>query len=152
MKEEKGINTHKEGEKAVKAKKSAKISEIMGADGKLIKTTKKRGKGLITKQDGNKFSKDNQPDPNLKKEGWKKLRAQRLLTQSIVKMMVGEEGLATDTFKGFLQSLATNAKKGNAKAIEVIVKAMEDDVQKIAMTDAEGNDKDFVMRIGKVDL
>lgn len=152
MKKQNDTEIGKGKKKSVTGEKTDEIATIINSDGALIKTTKKRGKGLITKQDGNKFSKDNQPDPNLKKEGWKKLRAQRLLTQSIVKMMVGEEGLATDTFKGFLQSLATNAKKGNAKAIEVIVKAMEDEVQKIAMTDAEGNDKDFIMRIGKVDL
>ena len=152
MRKKNDTDTGKDKKKASTVEKTAQIDPIINTNVQLIKTTKKRGKGLITKQDGNKFSKYNQPDPNLKKEGWKKLRAQRLLTQSIVKMMVGEEGLATDTFKGFLQSLATNAKKGNAKAIEVIVKAMEDEVQKIALTDSEGNDKDFVMRIGKVDL
>lgn len=152
MKEGKGINTHKEGENAAKAKKTTKISEIIGPDGKLIKTATKRQPNRVGKGDGKVFSKDYQPDPKKKSEGWKKLRAQRLLTQAIVKEMVGEDGISTENFKQFIKSLATNAKKGNAKAIEVIVKAMEDDVQKIAMTDAEGNDKDFVMRIGKVDL
>lgn len=150
MKDENGINTHKEGEKPVKAKKTAK--KVTKSE--LIKTPSEHPKGFVPFKgvESHPGFKVKQPTPEQKSAGWKKLRAQRLLTQAIVKEMVGEDGISTENFKQFIKSLATNAKKGNAKAIEVIVKAMEDDVQKIAMTDAEGNDKDFIMRIGKVDL
>src|SRR6188768_3296558 len=98
------------------------------------KTTKKQRR-LMTGADGNTFTADNQPAPELKSEGWKKLRAQRLLTQAILAHMMKGKNM-----EGYINSLYTNAKKGNPKAIETINKGIEDDVLKIASTDAEGND------------
>jgi uncharacterized protein YnzC (UPF0291/DUF896 family) len=101
----------------------------------VAKTTKKLPAKPFTGAEGNSFAKDNQPSPQAKSEGWKKLRAQRLLTQAIIAHMTKEKNLET-----YISSLYTNAKKGNPKAIETINKGIEDDIAKVAFTDTEGND------------
>lgn len=110
------------------------------------KTPTKRHK-LNGVKDGVSFTSENQPSPEAKSKGWQKIRQERHLTQEIIKLMIGDDGKPTDTFKGYLRSLAENAKKGNAKAIEVIQKSLEDDIQKIAFTDGDGNDKDLKLKI-----
>lgn len=105
------------------------------------KTSKKRPakpfKGAV---DGKPFTKENQPSPESKSEGWKELRAKRLLTQQIIAEMTGAEG---KNLKAYVKSLLENAMQGNAKAIETINKCMEDDIIKVAQTDSEGNDVDY---------
>lgn len=86
------------------------------------------------------FTSEVQPSPEAKSEGWKKLRAQRLLTQAILKHMTSGSNL-----EDYIESLYKNAKKGNPKAIETINKGVEDDIIKIAQTDAEGNPINFVL-------
>lgn len=98
------------------------------------KTTIKLPAKPFTGKEGNTFSKENQPDPILKKIGWQKLREQRHLTQAILKEMLGEDGSHTDSFKGLISSLVVNAKHGNPKAIDIISKCLEDDIQKIEQT------------------
>lgn len=85
------------------------------------------------------FTSENQPPPEAKKLGWQRLREQRLLTQNILKMYMDDNGLPTDKGQDLFKSLHENAKNGNAKALDIISKAIEDDVQKIAITDTEGN-------------
>lgn len=102
------------------------------------KTSKKRpSKPFNGAVDGVPFSKENQPSPEAKSEGWKELRAKRLLTQQIIAEMTGEEG---KNLKSYVKSLIDNAKNGNSKAIETINKCLEDDIIKVAQTDSEGND------------
>jgi hypothetical protein len=105
------------------------------------KTTKetKRNKIENTKGKGVKFDSKNQPQPEAKKMGWQRLREQRLLTQNILKMYMDDNGLPTKEGKDLFKSLHENAKNGNAKALDIISKAIEDDVQKVAITDGEGN-------------
>ena len=101
------------------------------------KTPKKRpSKPFRGAIDGKPFTKEMQPSPEAKSDGWKKLRAERLLTQGILAHMTKGKNM-----QEFINSLYTNAKKGNPKAIETIVKGIEEDVIKIASTDVEGNDK-----------
>ena len=50
-----------------------------------VKTSTKLPKKPFTGEEGNSFSKDNQPPAELKKLGWQKLREQRLLTQNLLK-------------------------------------------------------------------
>ena len=90
------------------------------------KTTKK----LV----GVTFSSDRQPTPEAKSEGWKKLRAKRLLTQEIIKKMIGEDGTPTTTFKGYIDALIENAMQGNSKAIDTINNGLEDQVIKQEIT------------------
>lgn len=101
------------------------------------KTSKKRPvkpfRGAI---DGKPFTKEDQPSPEAKSEGWKKLRAERLLTQGILKYMTQGTNLPD-----YIKSLYVNAAMGNSKAIETINKGLEEDIIKIASTDSEGNDK-----------
>lgn len=85
-----------------------------------------------------KFTSESQPPPEAKSEGWKKKRAEKLLTQEILKTMLDGENL-----KDYVASLVRNAKDGNAKAIETINKGIEDEVIKIANTDSEGQDVDY---------
>lgn len=103
-------------------------------------TTKKQGRKPLTGAEGNTFTKDNQPSPKSKSEGWKKLRAQRLLTQEIIKALTKDDNA---NLKSYVSSLIVNAKSGNSKAIETLNKCMEDDIIKVAQTDSEGNDVDL---------
>ena len=88
------------------------------------KTSKRKPlRGAI---DGKPFTSDNQPSPEAKKAGWKQLREQRLLTQNLIKMLLDENGIPTIDGQSFFQSLLTNAKDGNAKAIDVVINTLED--------------------------
>ena len=103
------------------------------------KTTIKRQKSVLHgAKDGVPFSKTNQPSPEAKREGWKEFRKKRMLTQELIKMMIGDDGLPNQTFKGYLKSLVKNAKLGNAKAIEAINKCLEDDITKIELSGEVG--------------
>ena len=93
------------------------------------KTTKKRPKKPFTGSEGVTFSKDHQPTPEKKKEGWKEWREKRMLTQMIAKKMA--QGT---TLEEYYQSLLDNAKLGNAKAIETINKGIEDQIDKSEVT------------------
>lgn len=106
-----------------------------------VKTSENRRKNLKKGAvDGKPFTKESQPTPEQKAEGWKKLRAQRLLTQAILAHMMKGKNM-----EGYINSLYTNATKGNPKAIETINKGIEDDVIKIATTDAQGNDRPLII-------
>lgn len=102
---------------------------------------KKKGRNKLKGTEGVRFSKTYQPTPEAKRAGWQEIRAQRHLTQGIIKLMIGDDGQPTETFKDYLKALLTNAKLGNAKAIEAVNKIMEDDILKIAQVDTQGNDK-----------
>ena len=99
-------------------------------------TEKRRDVSLKGPADGVKFSSTNQPSSEAKKQGWEERRKQRYLTQEIIKKMIADDGLPTDTFNGYISSLITNAKNGNAKAIETVNRAIEEDIIKseIAIT------------------
>jgi hypothetical protein len=102
-------------------------------------SSKKRQKSVLNgAKDGVPFSATNQPSPESKREGWKEFRKKRMLTQELIKMMIGDDGLPNQTFKGYLQSLVKNAKLGNAKAIEAINKCLEDDITKIELSGEVG--------------
>lgn len=94
-------------------------------------TTKKRPAKPFTGKEGNTFSKDNQPSPEAKKKGWQELRKERLLTQEIIKELIGSDGKPKQSFKDYIRAMLTNAKRGNPKAIETINKCLEDDVLKV---------------------
>ena len=93
-------------------------------------SSKRRDHHLKGAIDGKPFSKENQPTPEQKKEGWKEWREKRMLTQMIAKKMA--QG---STLEEYYQSLLDNAKAGNAKAIETINKGIEDQVQQIELND-----------------
>lgn len=77
-------------------------------------------------KDGVPFGEQPQPSPEAKKLGWQKLREQRLLTQNILKLLLDENGIPTKDGEDFFTSLLTNAKDGNAKAIDVVINTLED--------------------------
>ena len=99
---------------------------------KELKTSVKRPinpfKGAI---DGVPFSETNQPTPEAKKKGWEEWRKERILTQSIIKRMIGDDGLFTDKHTKFIDSLLRLANDGNAKAIDVVCKCLEEEVIKV---------------------
>lgn len=76
------------------------------------------------------FTSEYQPSPEAKKRGWEELRKERLLTQNLFKALLDDNGLPTIEGKSFFESLVLNAKEGNAKAIDVVIKALEDQVDK----------------------
>lgn len=106
---------------------------------KATKTSDKRVMNLKPGKVGVRFSKDNQPPPEAKSKGWRELRAERHLSQAIIKEMLGDNGTPTQSFKEYLQSLVMNAKMGNAKAIEAVNKYIEDDISLLALVDPNGN-------------
>ena len=99
---------------------------------KAIETTgKPRGK-VLSGKDGVAFSKEYQPTPEAKKKGWEEWRRERILTQSIIKKMIGDDGLFTDKHTKFIDSLLRLANEGNAKAIDVVCKCLEEEVMKVS--------------------
>ena len=104
---------------------------------KAVKTTKKLPAKPFTGAEGNTFSTENQPTPAQKSQGWQEWRKERHLTQSIIKALTGENGA---NFKAYIESLISNAKLGNPKAIDAVNKCLEDDIIKVAQTDKDGND------------
>ena len=89
---------------------------------------------LYGAKDGKPFTSENQPSPEAKKAGWEELRKRRLLTQSLLKMLMDENGIPTKEGEDYFKSLLFNAKEGNAKAIDTINNALEDQVQKVETT------------------
>ena len=105
---------------------------------KAAKTT--QGRHKIDPHAGVKFTSNNQPSPEAKKKGWEEFRKERHLTQSIIKMMLGEDGKPNETFTGYLESLVRNAQLGNPKAIDAVNKCLEDEIIKVAQTNTAGED------------
>ena len=98
-------------------------------------TSKKPQKSVLNgAKDGVPFGEQPQPSPEAKKLGWQKLREQRLLTQNLLKMLLDENGIPTTDGTSFFQSLLSNAKGGNPKAIDVLVNSLEDQVAKTDIT------------------
>ena len=102
--------------------------------GKNDKQTAKKPPHRVGPNDGKKFTKEYQPKPERKSMGWKKLRAQRLLTQSIFSEFFKDDGGEKPSFKDFKRKLIANANKGNPKALEIIHKCIEEDIQKMQVT------------------
>lgn len=98
------------------------------------KTTNKRPRKPFTGVEGKRFSKTNQPTPENKSIGWQERRKERLLTQEVLKQLVGDDGTGNNNLTSYINELIKLAKKGNPKAIETINKCIEDDVQKIEHT------------------
>ena len=107
---------------------------------KIVKTSTKRPpKPFRGAVDGVPFTTQNQPSPELKKRGWEEFRKERHLTRSIIKEMLGDDGVPNDNFKSYIHALLKNAKAGNPKAIDAVNKCIEDNIIKVAATDTEGN-------------
>lgn len=85
-------------------------------------------------KDGKSFTTENQPSPEAKKAGWQELRKRKLLTQEIIKKLLGKDGNNLSGLEDYMDSLVKNAKLGNPKAIETINKAIEEEVIKISVT------------------
>lgn len=90
-----------------------------------IKRPKKPFKGAV---DGKPFSADNQPSSDTKKAGWEELRKRKLLTRNILKILFDAEGIPLKDGEDYFKSLVTNAKGGNAKAIDTVNKAIENEL------------------------
>lgn len=106
------------------------------------KTTRKLPKKPFTGEEGNSFSSTNQPSSELKKKGWEEWRKQRNLTQAVIKYLIGEtdaEGKPIK-FNEYVESLVMNAQAGNATAIGAVNKCLEDEIIKVAATNAAGED------------
>lgn len=99
------------------------------------KTTKKRPQKLFKGDEGVKFSKENQPSPEAKSKGWEAKRAEKLLTQKIIEKLTDGNNL-----DDFIESLITNAKMGNAKAIDVLTNGLEEQITKTETTLKLGKD------------
>ncbi len=89
-----------------------------------MKTIKKRP--LFTGNEGVRFDTNYQPSPEAKSAGWQERRKQKLLTQGIVQKLIGLNGDLRN-LEEYIQALIDNAKAGNAKAMEVVNKAIEND-------------------------
>lgn len=104
------------------------------------------------KEDGKCFTSENQPTPEQRAAGWKKKRAARLLTQEIIKQLIGEDMKESEPLKAYVGKLIELAKEGNPKAIDAINSRIEDEVIKVANTNADGEDVQqgpFVVKVVK---
>lgn len=92
------------------------------------KTSKKRPsrpfKGAV---DGKPFSATNQPTPEAKRKGWEEKRAEKLMTQLFIEKLTGNKGEILDEV---VESIINNAKLGNAKAIDVLINCIEEQITK----------------------
>lgn len=93
------------------------------------KTTGKQRKNLLTGKEGNTFTSENQPSPEAKSKGWEKWRAEKNLTQKIIEKIASGKNLDE-----FVESLIENAKNGNAKAIDVLISGIEEQITKTDIT------------------
>ena len=90
--------------------------------------------------DGKPFTTNNQPTPEQKAKGWQDKRAERLLTQEILKYILGKDNqTGEDNLTGYVKDLIKLAKAGNPKAIETVNKCIEDDIQKVAQVNPDGS-------------
>ena len=97
------------------------------------KTTKKLPPKPFTGAEGNTFSKDNQPDPKLKSDGWKRRRAEMLLSKAIAEAL----GVDTDDkapLKKYAKRLVELAQEGNSEAMKQVRSSVEDVVDKVDLT------------------
>jgi len=101
-------------------------------------TPKKPRSRMNGNDTGVPFGVQPQPTPEAKKAGWQELRARRLLTQAIIKEMFGDDGVESDSFKGYIKALVDNAKMGNAKAIDTINSGIEEQVVKTEVSVTKG--------------
>lgn len=85
------------------------------------------------------FTSENQPSPESKKLGWQKIREKRMLTKSIIDMMFGGDGEPKQAFKDYMKHLLAHAKDGHPLAMKTVNNAIEEEVSKVALTDADGN-------------
>ena len=84
--------------------------------------------------EGVTFSKEYQPTPKAKSKGWQEKRAEKLLTQKILEVLLNGKNL-----EDYVKSLFDNAKEGNAKAIDTINNGIEEHVTKTDVT-SKGNE------------
>jgi hypothetical protein len=99
------------------------------------KTPKKPRKLMNGAETGKPFTKDYQPTPEAKSKGWEAKRAEKLLTQKIIEKLTDGNNL-----DDFIESLITNAKMGNAKAIDVLTNGIEEQITKTETTLKLGKD------------
>ena len=115
------------------------------------KTSKKRpAKPFRGAIDGKPFSKENQPSPEAKSNGWKERRSEMLLSKAIAEAL----GVTADDqtpLKGYAAKLILLAENGNAEAMKQIRSAVEDVVEKVDVTsNGEGitNPLDLLIKKG----
>ncbi len=103
-----------------------------------VKTTKKAGKGIPPKNPV-KFDAKNQPSPEAKKLGWQKFREKRMLTTAIIDKLFDGDGKPKQTFNVMMDRLIELYYEGNKTAMDTVHNSIEDQISKIAITDADGN-------------
>lgn len=96
-----------------------------------MKTIGKRQRSVLNGTEGKHFNSEYQPTSEAKKRGWQERRKQRLLTQSIIEEMTGENSEGKENLKEYVKALIRLAMDGNSKAIETVNRAIEDDIMKI---------------------
>jgi hypothetical protein len=90
-------------------------------------TSKKRPLKPFKGNEGVTFSKEYQPTPEAKRKGWQEKRAEKLMTQLFIEKLTGNKGEILDEV---VESIITNAKLGNAKAIDVLINCIEEQITK----------------------
>lgn len=89
------------------------------------------GQNVASIPDGKKFTSENQPTPEAKSEGWKKKRAEKLLTQKIIEKIIDAPVDDKRSLSKYVDAIYDLAVSGNPKAIDTINKGIEEEVQKI---------------------
>ena len=97
------------------------------------KTAKKPPKPFKGVEDGKAYSKDYQPSPQAKSDGWKRRRSEMLLSKAIAEAL----GVDTDDkapLKKYGKRLVELAEEGNSEAMKQVRSAVEDVVDKVDLT------------------
>ena len=84
--------------------------------------------------DGVPFTSENQPSSEAKKRGWKEKRAEKHLTQMIIKKIIDAPEGDKMGLPKYVDAIIDLAKNGNAKAIDTINNGLEDMATKIELS------------------
>ena len=110
------------------------------------KTPKKPQRSILKgAADGVPFSATNQPSPEAKKEGWEKVRQRRLLTQKMLKHLLGDDLNDEKNLDKYIKAIVKLAENGNPKAIETVNQCLEDDIKKVHISGGLTNTVEYDM-------
>lgn len=113
-------------------------------------TPKKRQSRVYGAKDGKPFTPENQPSPQAKSDGWKRRRAEMLLSKAIAEQL----GVDTDDkapLKKYAKRLVELAQEGNTEAMKQVRSSVEDVVDKVDLTSdgqAISNPLDLLIKKG----
>lgn len=93
----------------------------------------KTGTNGISAPEGKRFTAEYQPPGVAKSEGWKRWRAEKMLTQKIIEKIIESPTEDKMSLNHYVEKIYELAVKGNPKAIDTINNGIEEAAQKIEL-------------------